>query len=369
MSFTVDIVGSPVVGDVLSADVMVSVPTGDGGGSGTGGGGGGISGGGGGPVSLAVARIVSPPWRFVVAYLDPANYANPPGASNRGGATIALLDRIATGRSLTYELDTPAQAQGVVDSDNPIVYLPTDASGGYDGQPGLAEGNRILYGFRREGGYDAAGNYAPWVIRFSGLIMQIEDDPAEDQPKSTFTAFDPWMLLYNRPVVNADGTLPGPNGISSTKVGTGTYDFPSNNAGDILLTLLKRTIHYHGPVWIDAGAMYGGTTHYGSSGASLGSTDPIDIVFQPGTSVGEAWKQICDTSVVDLALRPIYDPVNRPGYLAELAIHTILGQNRDSAVMAWDLPPRSLLTIDRVEDGTQRVNIAQFLTQGGYPVW
>jgi hypothetical protein len=310
----------------------------------------------------APVRVISPPWRFIVAYLDP-------NSLTRRGASLALLDRLATARTLTYELDTPAQAQGTVDSDNPNVWLTTDSSAGYDGQPYLAEGNRLLYAFRREGAYDAdTGLYAPWVIRFAGIIMQINDVPSGDQPKSTFTAFDPWLYLYNRPVVDSAGNLPGRDGISSTKTGTGTYDFPTKKAGDLILTLLKRTIHYHGNVWIDAGTPYGGTIYYGSSGASLGDTPQIDITFSAGMTVGEAWKQICDTSAVDIALRPVYDPLHRPGYLAELAIHRTLGQERPGAIMAWDLPPRSLLSLDRLEDGSQRVNIAQFLTQGGVPV-
>lgn len=316
-----------------------------------------------------LTRIVSPPWQYVVTFIDPtASAANGwLGTTGRNGAVIATLERLAMNRTLAFELDMPTQIAGQVPTDQYKIWLPDET----DGQPMLAEGNRAIYAFRRDGSYDADGKYAPWVCRAAGMILQINDVSAGgghlnsgEQPNAAFTAFDPWQYLYSRPLVLANGQPISRNGLSSRD----TAQFPTHTAGDLILEMLRRTIQYHGPVWIDAGVTYGGTSFYGSTGASLGPTPNIDITFQQGISVGEAWKQICDTSQCDIALRPLYDPANRPGFLAELAIHTRIGQERPDAVMAWDLAPRSLLGIDRLEDGTQRSNIAQFFTQGGVPL-
>src|SRR6476646_8770117 len=130
----------------------------------------------------------APPWRFVV--------------TDRSSATRTFLDRISTKRSLLYTLDSPAHAVGTVDSANRDISIAHT-----DGDPYLAEGNRLLYGFRREGAF-IAGDYKPWVCRFAGPILQIDDVGTPDIPQSTFTAFDPWMYLMNRPVCNAAGDFP-----------------------------------------------------------------------------------------------------------------------------------------------------------------
>lgn len=288
-------------------------------------------------VHPALVLISAPPWRFIVTDLDTV--------------TLTFLDQIATKRQAVFTLNTPAHATGVVDASNPEVNLEHT-----DGDPLLAEGNRLLYAFRREGGYDADGNYAPWKCRFAGPILQIEDTVSQDQPTSAFTAFDPWMYLNSRPVVNADGTLPGRDGLSFTARGS-----------TIAQTLLRNTINIHGGCFIDAGVSNAGTSFYGEGGASMDATAVITINFQQGCTVGEAFTQLADTATIDFALRPIYDPRNRPGYCAELAIHQELGVDRDDSIFAWDLPSRSLLSINRLEDGTQRANEVQFFLQGGIP--
>lgn len=295
-------------------------------------------------------RIVAPPWRFVVATL--------------GGKVLADLERVATARTVTITMNQPMQATGVVPSDDPRVNTLGD-----DGDPFLAEGTRLLYGFRREGYYGTnitnVAVYQPWRVRFGGMLLQIDDSVSNDAPISAYTAFDPWQYLMSRPCVYFTGELPGPKGMTFVNV----------PGSEIALQLLHNTIVNHGFTHIDVPAAYGGSGFYGTdANIQPGGTDPITITFAQGLSVGEAWTQLTDTQSMDIVLRPIFDPINRPGYTSELGIHGPSGNNpgvgidRPGAIFGWDKAPRSAVGIDRLEDGTQRMNSAQYFLQSGVPL-
>lgn len=98
-----------------------------------------------------MAATISPLWRFVVTDL--------------GGATLTILDHLASDKMVTPKLNEPLEVSGTVPSDNSeINILHTD------GFPFLAEGVRQLYGFRRE------SNSSPYyTIRASTLILQVSD--------------------------------------------------------------------------------------------------------------------------------------------------------------------------------------------------
>jgi hypothetical protein len=262
------------------------------------------------------------PWRFVVLNLS-------------DWAALTFLDRFATGRAAQFTLNAPAQASGQVASDNPEVNIAHD-----DGLPFLEEGVRCLIGLRREGGSP------PWVVRFAGLLLQVSDEAQSDNAVTSFTAFDPWQFLYARPVRKADGTLPNEGGLK----------WKSVDPAVAAATLLARTIDEDGPTFIDAGPDYGGTEFWDGSIATLSDTD---LNFETATSVGEAWEQLTRTGLLDIRLKPIYDPVNRPGYLAELSIYAQRGSNKPGAIFAWDRPPHSLIGISRLKDGTKRANAIQ----------
>ncbi len=286
------------------------------------------------PPPPAVTRYRTPFWRFVV--LDLKTFE-----------TLSFLDRLASQRTATYTLNQAAVATGVVPSDNPEVNIPWPS---IDDDPFLAEGTRVLLGFRREG----VAPDPPWVIRFAGIIMQMEDTAASDDSFSSYTAYDPWQYLLSRPVCNADGSLPGPDGIS----------FTATHADVIAQELLANTIFNQGPVGVDAGAINGGTGFYDGT---IETCIAIDINFAQGTTVGQAWQQLCDLDVCDIVLAPIYDPKNRPGYLCQFNIYTEVGSILDDQIFAWDMPSRSLVGISRlVEGGTQRANkVKYFSGQGG----
>lgn len=276
------------------------------------------------------------PWRFVVTDLD--------------SVTLTFLDHLAMDRRLFYGLNVPAVASCRVPSDNPEVNI---LSGG---DPFVQEGIRLLYAFRREGDPTESSGIPVWVIRFAGPILQLEDTAAEDSAETPLTAYDPWQYILSRPVCALDGDLPGPNGLS----------FTATQAGTIIRTLLRNTIVNHGGTFIDAGASWGGTVHYNGE---VETTAQVDINFEQGTSVGEAWQQLCDLDVADIILSPIYDPINRPGYCVELNVYSLAGSQRNGAIFAWDMPSKSLTGISRLMDGTSRANKVQFFTnQGGDPV-
>jgi hypothetical protein len=287
------------------------------------------------PPPPAAVHFQSPFWRFVV--LDLATFE-----------ILSFLDQFATNRTATYTLNQAAVATGRVPSDNPEVNLPWPTD--FD-DPFVAEGVRVLYGFRREGTDD---DPPVWVPRFAGLIMQLEDTAESDVAYTDFTAYDPWQYLLSRPVCNADGSLVGPNGIS----------FTATHANVIALELLLNTINNQGDVLIDAGVAWGGTSFYTGT---IESCDQIDINFPQGTSVGDAWQQLTALDVCDIVLTPIYDPINRPRYLVEFNIYTQVGSPKDDAIFAWDRPSQSLVGITRlIEGGTQRANaVKYFAGQGG----
>lgn len=275
----------------------------------------------------------SPFWRFCI--LDLKTFE-----------TLSFLDRLASSRVATYTLNHPAVSEGVVPSENPEINIPWPT---VDSDPFLTEGSRVLLGFRRE--HDTPPY---WQIRFAGIIMQLEDTAQSDNAFSHYTAYDPWQYLFSRPACKADGSLPGANGLS----------YSGEAANLIALDLLSNTIANQGICGIDAGIAYGGTGDYTGT---IETCDLIDINFPQGTTVGQAWQTLANLDVLDIILEPIYDPINRPGYLVQANIYTQAGMPRDDAIFAWDMPSRSLVGISRlIEGGVSRGNEVKFFAgQGG----
>lgn len=294
------------------------------------------------PVPPATLPYSSPRWRFVV--LDLKTFE-----------ILSFLDRIATDRMVTYTLNQPLVTVGKVPSDNPEINIPWPDP---DSDPFLTEGSRALLGFRDEGPTNL-----PWVIRASTIIQQLSDAAGSDDAFSTYTGWDPWKYLFSRPVCNADGSLVGPDGLS----------FTATRVDVIAATLLRNTIINQGITGIDAGdgstgappayQDWGGTSFYTGT---IDADTLIDINFPQGTTVGAAWQMLANLDVCDIVLQPIYDPINRPGYLVEFNIKTQWGEDRDDQIFAWDMPSKSLVAINRLLDGTQRGNEIKFFAgQGG----
>ena len=260
--------------------------------------------------------------------------------------TVTFLDRLATNRRCTHTRNAPFELTLDLPSDNPEVNLPAKVSN--PEQPFVDEGLNMIYWFLRFG-YDLSDTGGPWECVGAAIILHIEDVGEEENPVSHVTAYDPWKLLYKLPVVDPD-TLELPDPDFPVTYG------PSNGcqiAYDLLTASTQASSLYSDfvshidtdPAWIDD--------------ASATAVERME--FSNGVTVGEAWDQIVqENENVGIWLKPVYDPVDRPGVLCELHCTTTLGQDRPEAIFAWDRWPRSLVHISREQDGEQRANFLEY---------
>lgn len=257
--------------------------------------------------------------------------------------TLSYLDGIATQQAVVRTLNKPMKAEGRAPSDDGRINLVHT-----DGDPYLSMNNRLLYGFRHEP--QAASSDPPWICRFGGILMQPDDEAQTEDGMSHYAAYDPWQRLMQIPVVRDDGTLPV-NGL-----------FYKNKRGSqIAVDLLANA---------DAafGSPFGLHIDYGQFGiastAIIENTAFIDMHFDQGTSLGDAWSALCDQGI-DINLDPVYDPLFRPGITSRLRIEQVAGSQRDHAIFAWDKPGRSTVGISRLKDGARQANkIIYYGSQG-----
>ena len=316
-------------------------------------------------------------WRFLVTGV--------------GGGGISILDHLATGRIITPKLNEPLEVSGVVSSENPSVNQVRA-----DNLPFVAEGARQLYCFRRE------SNEAPYyTIRASTLIMQVDDAAVSNAATTRFTAWDPWMYMFSRPVLQSDFA----NGnkytgeadyINGTPIGgNGLIYGPNQTTAAIVLDMIATTQAY--PSGADelgnpiASAAPPSAQDCFIDATTLppnGTFSPVGNFFGPygykieqGTSLGQALQDMCSTGKMDIVFHPIYDPIVRPGILCEVELmsqeSSDVASQTDrgagiinySAIFAWDRPGRSTTGMDNLYDGTGRANVIQgYNGQGGPPV-
>ncbi len=288
--------------------------------------------------------FVAPLWRYFVADLD--------------GNGITDYSKLAADRVCEVLLNGPLSLSGTVPSDNPQVNIAYT-----DGYPYLSEGNRLLWGFRRENDLNAGTFGSVYSVRAATIVQLVEDVAEQDDARTRFTGWDPWHYMFSRPCVDIDGNFPGAAGLSwnDTKVSV------------IVCELLRNTILNHGHAYIDAGdgsrsgegsqyQDWEGTVLYGGT---LDPTPVIDWNVAQNTSVGQAWQDLCAAAECDIVLTPIYDTA-RPNMLVEMNVVVQAGVTNDTAIFSWDLPGRSLVGLDRQQDGSVRANkFAGFAGQGG----
>lgn len=273
------------------------------------------------------------------------------------GKTTTLLQQALLQAVLASNLNQPWSISAAVrSSDVEVNTLFAD-----DGDPYVAQSNRLAYLFVRD------GVSPPWSCRGSGVIMSPQDEGDTDIGTTHFTAFDPWQYLMGRPCfLDGAGTVIGPDG----------RNFFATRGGVIAATLLADTITSEGVgCFIDAGLSYAGTLFWTGT---IEDTPIIDFNVQQGTTLGQAWNQLVSTGDpsggpggVDIVLEPIYDPVNRPGFLSQLSVYNLAGTDRPGALMAWSRLNRSAPSASREHDGTPGnfVNVADFhIGQAGDPV-
>lgn len=288
------------------------------------------------------------------------------------GVTTTWLDRLTLGAQIAVNLNQPLQGTIDLRSNDPRVNRIFT-----DGDPLVAQSNRLIYMFFREGGSP------PWVCRAAGMLMSPQDEADADVPTTHVAFYDPWQFLFGTPAyLDTSGTLPGPNG----------FTFFATMGSVIVATLLANAIASQPPTtggtggngyMIDAGPDYGGTEFWAPSGGVIEDTPVIDYNVQQGSSVGDNWNNLLAAGTdpnpgtgpvdagVDIVLQPIYDPVNRPGYTHNLCVYSLAGTERYGSSMAWGTFTRTSTTADREHDGTPSafINVANYYAgQGGPPV-
>lgn len=280
----------------------------------------------------------SPLWRYFIARLN--------------GAGLTDYSKLASDRVIEVLLNGPLSMRGTVPSDNPQVFIEAG-----DDDPYLTEGTRLLWGFRRE------SNVPPYYVVRAATLMQLVGDAAQqDDARTSFTGWDPWHYMFSRPVCNFDGSLPGPNGLS----------FTDTQAATVIETLLDNTFQNHGHTFIDLpdikpdGSVNSGASGFWDGTIQTGPGMEIDVNFQQGTSVGQALQQVCSMAVCDIIMEPVYDPYNRANYLVQVSVYSQVGEEKPEQIFAWNMPGRSLVGLNRQQDGSQRANAIKFFAgQGG----
>lgn len=283
------------------------------------------------------------PWRLIFADIP-----SPGNPASIGVTSWAVQSQ--QNRQIVKTLDDAETITLDVDSADPTVNTIQT-----DGYPAVAQSKRVVYAFRREGGSP------PWKCRAAGTVMIVEDEGDPDVTLTHLTCYDPLKYLEARPCVTQAGDLPGAMGFQSW----GTFGL----RGDQIITgSLFATISwiYGGFCFIDAGLAYGGTGYYEGT---IEETDQVLLQIQQGDSVADVWRSVMNSGNCDIVLTPIYD-VNRPGYTHELNVYNLAGEDRPSAMFAYDTLNRSLSGISRLHDATPGnfSNVVQyFVGQGGPP--
>ena len=295
-------------------------------------------------VGDATPIIIGAQWRFIV--------------TNKDGEVLTLLDRQATNRRVVARLNGPWEASGSVLSESPEINILSPNPWDFvTSQPFLAEGVRLLYGFRRE--FTPGTTADIWVCRFGGIILNTVDDSDSDPAITNYIAYDPWQYLYKLPVRDPNtGDFPPPEGLLVA----------ANPGSLIAFNFLFAATQIHdvfGTAHIDAGFEFpgfgdpgAGTIFYGGTLEETAELGPLRV--QQGKSVGELFDDLCATGTMDIVMRPVYDPRNRPGVCVEMSIYDTAGIDRPGAQFAYDKPGRSVTGINRITDGNQRANILRF---------
>ena len=273
------------------------------------------------------------------------------------GRVTTWLDKVHLGATIDLNLNQPAQITVQL---RPNTLTVNDLY--TDGDPLVAQSNRLIYILLREGGNQ------PWVCRAAGIIMSPEDQADADVPTTHLVAYDPWQYLSARPFyINTSGDLAGP---------PDGFLFPGTRGDVIIGTALKNTIESEGVgVMIDGGPSYGGTVYWGGH---YDATPILDYQVQPGQTLADVWNGVIaagdpsgGSGGADIILTPIYDPVRRPGFTHELSVYNLAGSVVPASPMAWGEYTRVATTADRQHDGTPGAFINEayyYAGQAGFPV-
>lgn len=246
------------------------------------------------------------------------------GVCDLNGRVISLVSRLALNKKPKYRLNRPATNTCAVPSDEPLVNTSHT-----DGYPYVNEGNRVLKAWRRESGR--------WVIRFTGHILQLQDEGDEIRLQTLVSAYDPMQRLFRRLVRNSAGSK------------TADVTFTSESGATIARTLVERTIRYGGPL----GISYTGTGSSTSLDGTFAATTAQTVTFPQGTSVGDALVYLTDTDTMDVVFAPLD---RQDGMLVEMSVPAQRGTAKPNAVFAYAMGNHSIQSIRRLRDAFELAN-------------
>jgi hypothetical protein len=288
--------------------------------------------------------------------------------SNLRSETTTWLDRQnLLSASVSANLNLPWQITADVRSGDPAVNTIYG-----DGDPLVAQSNRLVWVFLNEAPTNAMTDKR-WVPRASGILMSPQDQGDTDTGTTHFVAYDPWQYMMGLPCfIDQIGTMPGSSGFLFTATGNViAYTLIQNTQA----SLAALGGFGSGGVFADIPNAYGGTVHWTGTNEV---TPLLNFRLQQGVSLGQALAQLCTagsnvegtSQCIDILFEPIYDPINRPGYVSQISVYDLAGIERPGAPMAWSRFTRSSTTADRQHDGTPGafVNVAQYVPGQGTPL-
>jgi hypothetical protein len=287
-------------------------------------------------------------WRFIVTSLS--------------SETITFLDPIASGRQLHYAFAEPSTCALSVPADDSKINLIHS-----DGLPYLAEGTRLLYGFRRE---DTTPGTGPtddvWTCRFGGRIEQLEDSGESDDGTTQITAYDPWRYLGSR---WTRGEQPDPAG-GPPKPGRAGAEGLTYKAsvGWSPVEIIEDQFNRIADVTVFSPSLL---FEYGLDIGDFDANDPLgsDFVVEQGWTMADLFQAFMERGLCDIVITPKYDPALVPGIVGELNIVPKYGSYVPEQVFGWDLAPRNLVGVSKLVDGTERINKVQYFGgKAGAPV-
>jgi hypothetical protein len=272
------------------------------------------------------------------------------------GHGLTNLDRIATNQSMQFVLDDQFQMTCDVPSDNQSVFQKAA-----DGSPRVAQGRRLIYGFRRDG----TVSQKPWQCRYAGTLSIAQDQATADEPVTHLTSNDAWAWAKSLPVLTPGGFLLPSKGYTYFNK-TGNY--------------IARDVIANAYTWIQTQFGSGSPTHFtwpvdfndlanflliDIAGGHYDTTDIIEnFPIQQNASVADVWTQLTQTGGLDIVLDPVYAPREAPGRIARLNVYSQAGSDKTGATFGWDMFPRNLVGVDHLIDTTQLENWVQFFAGG-----
>lgn len=283
--------------------------------------------------------------------VDPLNWEGVPWrtlVTDLNGAILSFLDNRANERVVDLVLNGPAQARGNAASfDFEVSGLHTD------GSPFVSFSNRLLFMLRREDSVNDSGERVLWFPRFAGIMMPVERQGTADNAYSSWTAYDPWQLLYQRPAIDENNILIAdkwtiPVGARPNDVIKGLLDRMLDP-----FTIVGSPNQIITPEFDYANAFldWTGVGHPYYTG-TWEECDPLEHkkTFDVDTTVGEVLDYFTDNNLCDIEMEPIWDPLNRPGVCCQVNVYDTKGLNRNNAVLGWDMMGRNLAGLSVLHD-------------------